>query len=132
MNRMLMKLLLLSAFILYFTGCENEYPDSIYNSSASFKPNPVITSILPDLAYAGVDTLEITGQNFSTNPEEMAIFFNGQKGEIVSATPTMIRAVPANIIGDSIKIQLSVDGALEFAFFDKYVLEPIMIQLRQF
>jgi hypothetical protein len=129
---MLMKLLLLSAFILYFTGCENEYPDSIYNPSASFKPNPVITSIFPELAYAGVDTLEIAGQNFSSNPEEMAIFFNGKKGQVVSSTPTMLRAVPANITGDSIKIQLSVDGALEFASYDSYVLEPIMIQYGSF
>ena len=74
MNRMLMKLLLLSAFILYFTGCENEYPDSIYNPSASFKPNPVITSIFPELAYAGVDTLEITGQNYFLMEKKARLF----------------------------------------------------------
>jgi len=132
MNRFLLKILLFAAFIAFVSGCENEYPYSIYNPDAAFKPNPIITAIFPDTAFAGVDTLDIIGENFSSNPQEMTVFFNGQLGEIVSAAPSLVRAVPANIIGDSIKIQLKVEGALEFAVFDSYILEPIIINYGSF
>ncbi len=127
MNRFLVNILLVVTVVLFISGCENDYPDSIYNPDETFKPNPVITGISPDSAFAGVDTLNIIGENFSSNPAEITVYFNGQLGEVVSASPTLVRVIPANIIGDSIKIQLNVKGALDFANYDKYKLEPIMI-----
>ncbi|MEE9432414.1 MAG: IPT/TIG domain-containing protein [Melioribacteraceae bacterium] len=120
--------LLFSVFLFSFWGCENEYPDSIYNPDETFKPNPTINTISPDLAFAGVDTIDIMGTNFSTNPSEIKVFFNGEKGEIVSSTANLVRVIPANIIGDSIKIQLRVTGALEYAEYKSYKLEPITIE----
>jgi len=120
--------LLFSVFLFSFWGCENDYPESIYNPDETFKPNPAINSVLPDVAFAGVDTLDITGTNFSADPSEIEVFFNGEKGEVVSSTTNLVRVIPANIIGDSIKIQLRVAGALAFAEFDSYKLEPIMIE----
>lgn len=132
MNRYFIKVLLIFITIVFTVGCENEYPDSIFQADANFKANPVINSISPPMAFAGVDTLELTGQNFSPNIEEMEIYFNGLRGEIVSSTPSLIRAVPANITGNTIKIQLRVDGALEFAVFDSYQLDPIIINYGSF
>lgn len=128
MKHFLTNILIIITSILIMYGCNNDYPDSIYNPNETFKPDPVITAISPDSAFAGVDTLDIIGENFSSNPAEITIYFNGQLGEVVSATPTLVRAVPANIIGDSIKIQLTVKGALNFANYDKYKLAPIMIE----
>ncbi len=120
--------LLFSVFLFSFWGCENDYPDSIYNPDETFKPNPIINSVLPDVAFAGVDTLDITGTNFSADASEIEVFFNGEKGEVVSSTTNLVRVIPANIIGDSIKIQIRVTGAIAFAEYDSYKLEPIMIE----
>lgn len=132
MKRILVKLLLVVSAVIIVSGCENDYPDSIYNADESFKPNPVITNISPESAFAGVDTLDIIGENFSSDASDITIYFNGQLGEVISATPTLIRVVPANIIGDSIKIQLNVKGALNFANYNSYKLEPIIINYGSF
>jgi len=120
--------LLFSVFLLSFWGCENEYPDSIYNPDEVFKPDPTISSVLPDVAFAGVDTVDIVGNNFSNDPTEIEVFFNGQKGQTVSSTTNLIRVISPNIIGDSIKIQVRVAGAIKFAEHKPYKLEPIIIE----
>ena len=86
---------LLSYFVIALISissiqCDNDYPDSIFDPNAVFKPDPVITSIYPDSVYAAVDTIEITGQNFSSVDGENVVFFNGVAGYIMMNTPTMI------------------------------------------
>lgn len=113
-------------------SCENNIPPSIYNPDDSYKPDPVITGIVPDSAFAGVDTLVINGNNFSDTPDEIAVYFNGQKGTVISSSINSVKVIPANVIGDSIKIQLRVTGALLFAEFYPYKLEPIFIEMGGF
>ncbi len=127
MNQFITKtlLILIGSYLLW--SCENNYPDSVFDSESTFKANPVITGVSPESAFAGVDTVNIIGENFSSNINEMAVYFNGSKGKLVSATPTLIRVIAANVINDSIKIQVRVDGALEFAETFPYKLEPILI-----
>jgi hypothetical protein len=113
-------------------NCQNDYPPSIYNEDESYKADPVITSIVPDSAFAGVDTLEIYGDNFSDNPDEISVFFNGQKGKVVSSTMTQVNVIPASLISDSIKIQLNVFGALSFAEYDSYKLKSAVLEIYNF
>jgi IPT/TIG domain len=132
MNRFFMKILLMFMVVIFSWGCENDYPDSIYNSDATFKANPIVTSISPEIAFAGVDTVDIVGENFASNPNEIAVYFNGAEGEIISTSPNLIRVIAANVINDSVKVQVRVDGALEFAEFDSYKLEAILINYGNF
>ena len=132
MNQFFMKSILLFIIVILAWGCENDYPDSIFSSDNTFKANPIVTSISPDSAFAGVDTLDILGENFTSNPNEIAVYFNGLKGEIISSSPNLIRVIAANVINDSVKVQVRVDGALEFAEFDSYKLEPILINYGDF
>lgn len=53
---------------------------------------PSITTVLPTAVRAG-DTITITGQNFSTTPDENAVLFGGFRGQVVSATATQLRVV---------------------------------------
>ena len=124
----LKQLILFSAFIISMWGCENDYPDSIYNSNENFKPNPTITNVLPDVAFAGVDTISITGENFSSNSADVEVYFNGVKGETVFSSTGLVKVIPPNVIGDSVKIQLRVVGALKYAELKPYKLEPITIE----
>ncbi len=120
------------ALVGFFQGCSNDYPPSLYDPNEKFNPDPQITSIQPDSAFAGVDTLTITGKNFSAKVEDNAVYFNGEKGEVVSSTTTQIKVIAANVISDSVKIQLRVKGALKFAEFYPYKLEPIFIEIGGF
>jgi hypothetical protein len=124
----LKQLILFSAFIVIMWGCENDYPDSIYNPNETFKPNPTISNISPDVAFAGVDTITITGQNFSSNSSDVEVYFNGVKGETVSSSADLVKVIPPNVIGDSVKIQLRVVGAIKYAELKPYKLEPITIE----
>ncbi|MCK5085947.1 MAG: IPT/TIG domain-containing protein, partial [Melioribacteraceae bacterium] len=72
--------------LMLIWSCQDDSPPSIYNENETYKPDPVITSISPDSAFAGVDTLNISGENFSTNHDDITVFFNGQKGVVVSST----------------------------------------------
>lgn len=132
MKSFAMKFLMLLSVLIFSYGCENEYPDSIYDADATFKANPIINSISPTTAFAAVDTIDIVGENFSTNSDEVLVFFNGSRGEIVSSSNELIRVISPDVTGDSITVQLSVKGALEFAIFDSYQLEPIMITYGNF
>ncbi len=134
MNKKVKVFTTLAVFLMAFAlqNCSNDYPPSIYDPNEEFKPDPVITAVEPDTAFAGVDTITISGKNFSSVAEENAVYFNGMKGTVVSSTETQIKVIPANIIGDSIKIQLRVQGAVKFAVYEPYVLEPIYVEIGGF
>jgi hypothetical protein len=120
------------SLIILLQSCTNDYPPSLFNPNEKFNPDPQITAIQPDSAFAGVDTLTITGKNFSTVVEENDVYFNGEKGTVLSSTATSLRVVPANVISDSIKIQVHVKGALKFAEYSPYKLQPIFVEIGGF
>ncbi len=128
-----------SIFILLFfilaialQNCGNDFPPSIYNPDEKNNPAPVISGIAPDSAFAGVDTLTISGKNFSNNTDEVAVYFNGQKGTVISSSLTSVKVISANVISDSVRVQLRVTGALKFAEYMPYKLEPIFIEIGGF
>ncbi len=130
--KVLITITIFSLFVL-LQSCTNDYPPSLYNPNEKFKPDPQITAVQPaDSAFAGVDTLTITGKNFSAVAEENDVYFNGQKGTVLSSTTTLLRVIPANVISDSIKIQIRVKGALKFAEYSPYKLQPIFVEIGGF
>ncbi len=84
---------------------------------------PVITKVYPDpmsmdkdsVAFAGVGILYIQGEKFSSNPQDNRVYFNGEPGEVQASTPTLITVKIPNVVGDSIRIHVSVKGLLQFA-----------------
>ncbi len=84
---------------------------------------PIITKVYPDpmsmdkdsIAFAGVGILYIEGEKFSPNPQDNRVYFNGELGEVQASTPTLITVKIPNVVGDSIKIHVSVKGLLQFA-----------------
>ena len=53
---------------------------------------PVIVSVAPTAAAVS-DTITITGQNFSTDPAENVVWFDGFRGTVVTAARTELRVV---------------------------------------
>jgi len=72
----------------------------------------------PDsIPFAGVGIITIEGLNFSAVPAENRIFFDGVPGEVIEASATLLQARVANVVGDSVIVQLDTKNALEYAVY---------------
>ncbi len=110
--------------LLIVNACK-DIPDSGVWPPDTSKDNirPIITKVYPDpmsmdkdsVAFAGVGILYIEGEKFSSTPEDNRVYFNGVLGEVQASTPTMITVKIPNVVGDSIRIHVSVKGLLQFA-----------------
>jgi hypothetical protein len=110
--------------ILMVVACEEE-PESIYESGVIGNDTPVVTSVSPDsnfsadnVTFSGVGVVQIVGENFSPVSDFNNVFFNGSPGNVLSATETTLRVQVPNISGDSIEVQVAVQGAFHFGIYD--------------
>lgn len=111
--------------VLIFSGCAEEYPDSLWpGDNPDGGPAPTITSVTPsDTAWTDADTVVIVGTNFSDDMSLMHVAFGGVRGEIVSSTPTQMSILPPTNFGDSLTIKVDrsgSNGALVFAEYSPY------------
>ena len=115
-----MRILLLLRFILPISllifSCEDpNYPENIWDENDQGNASPSISSVEPEAAFAGIDTLTINGQNFSENTSENLVYFNNMLGEVINATSTSLRVITPNLVSDSVQIRVAVQGAFLFA-----------------
>ncbi|MFA5668482.1 MAG: IPT/TIG domain-containing protein [Balneolaceae bacterium] len=112
---------ILLAGLLVLTFSCDKHGSSLFDPNyESSRPTPVISEILPVGGYlAGVDSIIIKGENFAIGLDSMTINFSGVPGTIKSSTPTQMVVRPGQIVGDSIKVLLSVRGS-EFFSNDYY------------
>ena len=122
----LLLLVILAAAL--FSSCKNNYPSSIYDPNAKYNPDPTITDVNPKFGLAGIDTITITGKNFSSNPAEDNVFFNGEKAEVISASTTAITVKAPNVPSDSVQIKINVKGALLFGQYSYIKLEYASVE----
>ena len=111
---MMKKFYIFSSFILIISfiliaGCGDDPDPGLYPTYVSEdKPAPVITSIDSDKeALAAITIITINGQNFSQNPEENRVYFNGVRGETISSTTTSVLVKVPLVIGDSVQVKVS-------------------------
>ncbi len=101
--------------ILLLSSCEegNSIYDPGYEPS---RPNPEITNISPEVGYlAGVDSVIVTGRNFSIDPDSLTINFGGSAGVIKEASKTRLVVRPGTIWGDDLNVRVSLRGAEFFS-----------------
>ena len=115
-----MRILLLLRFTLPISflifSCEDpNYPENIWDENDQGNASPSISSVEPEAAFAGIDTLTINGQNFSENTSENLVYFNNMLGEVVNATSTSLSVITPNLVSDSVQIRVAVQGAFLFA-----------------
>jgi len=118
--------------LLFYTGCENNYPDSLWPTDTIYRPNPVITSIdPPDSTFSGIGILTITGQNFSTVKAENFVYFGAKTGTIQSASATELVVQAPVLTGDSITINVWVTKTIEYATYTQvYALKNAIVQFK--
>jgi len=112
-NMLFLKTILLSLIIV---SCEDpNYPDSVWDEDDAGNATPSISSVEPASgAFAGIDTITITGQNFSDTESKNLVYFNSMLGTVVNATTTGLQVVTPNLVSDSVQIRVAVEGAFIF------------------
>lgn len=118
-----------------FISCNNDqYPEDIWDPDDQGGPTPIITSVSPsDSAFAGSDIITINGENFSSDIDDILVYFNSELGEVIEASTTEIIVSPPNILADSVIIKIAVKGAFLFGEYDRYyTLYPRIIKYGNF
>ena len=125
-------LLILCIFI--FSCEEPDAPASIWDENDLGGSTPIVSGVEPSQgAFAGIDTVLISGQHFSSELSENLVYFNGVLGEVVSATSSLISVVPPNLVSDSVQINVAVQGAFVFGKYENlYTLSAAVVDYGPF
>ena len=123
----------LSLFAVGLFGCKDDTPQGIYDPSVGNGTTPVINSINPaDSAQGGVDTLIISGSNFSAVTAENLVYVNTTNATIFQSSETQLLVkVPRAEVGDSALIRIAVQGAQKFSNGVHCKVLPAMIDYRE-
>ena len=122
-------------FFIFFFSCEEpDAPDSIWDGNDQGGATPIVSGVEPSQgAFAGIDTIMITGQHFSPDVSENLVYFNGMLGNVVSATSSLIGVVPPNLVSDSVQINVAVQGAFVFGKYENlYSLKAAVVEYGPF
>lgn len=100
---------ILGLTLLFLSGCGDDPEPGLWPTFVSGdQPAPVITSISSDKqALAGITVITINGQNFSANPEDNRVYFNGARGELISSTPSQLSVRVPSVSGDSVQVKVT-------------------------
>ncbi len=126
---------ILLGFSIFILTCEEpDAPDSVWDENDQGGSTPIVSSVEPSQgAFAGIDTVMITGQHFSDNISENLVYFNGMLGNVVEATSTTIGVVPPNLVSDSVQVSVAVQGAFVFGKYENvYTLRAAVIEYGPF
>jgi len=118
-------ILLVSLVIALGLACEANNPASIYDPNKKGNPTPKITKMVPeDSTLAGIGEIAIIGENFSPVPDQNLVYFDKTRAAVNSASATELKVQSPNILGDSIKVKIAVQGAYLFSNIMYYKLTP--------
>ena len=112
-----------------FLGCDSGTAPSLYDPDRLSVYAPTIAIVTPEgKALAGVDTVTITGTNFSIQPAENLVYFGDARGDVIEASPTQIRLIAPNSPQPTLELRLTVLGAEYFSNSISYGLDPPFIE----
>lgn len=113
-----------SLMLLALLSCvENPETPVLYDPSAPGGPTPEIVSISPSgQAFAGIDTITVTGTNFSTTPGENIVYVNSTVVPLATATATTLTFKAPNIVLDSVGVRVARFGSEKMSSVVKYKL----------
>lgn len=127
-NAKVSDLALLCLTLILLVSCKEEVSvfDPDYEPS---QPNPVIVNISPTGGYlAGVDSVIITGSNFSTDVDSIIIDFGGSPGVFRSLSKTELIVKPGTNFGEDLPVKIAVRGAEFFSnTYDYTLFQPFGI-----
>jgi hypothetical protein len=109
--------------LMLMSGCSNPKTGSLYDPTATYRPQPTIASVLPaGGAFGGMDTITINGTDFSAVLAENTVYFNATPASLLSATSTEVKLLAPLVTLDSIGIRVAVLGSDLFSNTYQYKL----------
>jgi hypothetical protein len=110
-----------AGLILALAGCDKEGPRAVWDPNSPLGTKPVILSVDPaSRAVPGVQTIALHGSHFSADPSKNIVYFFNKRALIKSCSDTEIVVYRPDVSGDSIKIQVEVEGVVEFGAVPGY------------
>jgi hypothetical protein len=106
-------------------GCKDDSPGSMFDPNFTGAPVPVITEVDPlSGSLAAIGIVYIMGENFSSVPHENIVYFGKKDGKILEASEIKLTVQAPDEIGDSLRLRVSVAGAIDFSNTVMYTLKP--------
>lgn len=106
-------------------ACDAPDSNSLFTGEFDVLPQPVVNEMNPSgQFFAGIGEIELLGQNFTTNTDNIAVYFDNVRATILEHDGDgrlVIR--PPNMTGDSIKVRVRVLGSDKFSETIYYTLE---------
>jgi hypothetical protein len=117
---------------VFFIACDNDYPGSLYDPNETGNPTPHITAVdPPDGSLAGIGIITVSGEHFSTVKEQNLVYIGKKSGRILEASQSQLIVQAPDEIGDSLRLRVSVAGAIAFSNELMYTLEPAIEEYGQ-
>ncbi|MBI3765498.1 MAG: IPT/TIG domain-containing protein, partial [Ignavibacteriales bacterium] len=112
--------------VLFLGSCKVEEPPVVYNPNDQGGGSPEITGVTPpNVAYAGVTEVKLTGKNFSSVDTLNSVYFDNKKANVLAASSTELTVLAPDLISDSAVIRVAVAGAFAIATYGPYKLAPV-------
>jgi hypothetical protein len=106
---------------MLIAGCEYDHPKAVWDPNEDLGVSVTVTSVEPaGRADAGVQTIRITGQNFSAEPEKNQVYFGGIRTTVRTSSPTELIVNRPNTYGDSLLINVRVEKAYILGRYSPY------------
>lgn len=117
--------------MLTFTHCEYDVSEPLWYQEHEDYPIPVITSVDPAEALAGVNTITINGENFlgsasDTSGAIVGVYFDKIPVDIISNSETSITVRRPNLVADAATIKVVPSQTLKVANFSPYKIDPVL------
>lgn len=111
------------AGLLTISSCTKVDPVGVFDPEEPQAASPTITNMSPaGNAFAGMDTIIITGTNYSSVLADNIVYFNAEPAILLSSSPTQISLKPPLVTIDSIGVRVAVRGAVNFSNTYQYSL----------
>jgi hypothetical protein len=112
--------------LLCMAGCEFDAPTPAYYQNQAASAAPKITGMNPaNSAPAGVNTITIQGENFSTVAGGNRVYFGSKEPEMVSQSATALVVYRPSITG-KVTVKVTTPEAIEIAALENYTIDPVV------
>ncbi|MBN2201341.1 IPT/TIG domain-containing protein [bacterium] len=115
-----------AGLLLLLSACEYKAPASPWEQARNAdRVLPVITAVEPAEAGAASE-ITLIGDHFGETASLNTVYFDGTPAVIKSASVNRITVLRPNVIGDSVRISVVVDGAVGIARHAPYKMVPVV------
>jgi len=110
-NKLFNTVLIIVMTTLFLVNCKKDPQEILFKSNYVSGPQPVITAVSPDSAFAGIGEITITGNNFIADAEKNWVYFDKDAATVVSATTTQLNIIAPTVVSDTAKLKVAAYGA---------------------